>query len=87
MSAYIPIRIIVIIFALEIAIFRDLVTNICREKEAGQNKYLSHNDFLTASFTQRLSHTIALTYSSTQHHDIRVIFLCGTNITKYCQLV
>ena len=52
------------------------ITNICRLKETGQNKYISHNDFflqrlshnifLIISFSQRLCHIVALTYSSTQ---------------------
>ena len=37
------------------------ITNNCPLKEAGQKKYLSHNVFLTTSFSQRLSPTVFLT--------------------------
>ena len=43
------------------------ITNICRLEEAGQNKYLSYNVFLTTSFSQRLSHNVILTTSFSQH--------------------
>ena len=39
------------------------MTNICWLKEAGQKKYLYHNDFLTTSFSQRLTHNVSLTTS------------------------
>ena len=42
-----------------------LITIICRLKEAGKKKYLSHNDFLM-TFLQRLSHNIFLTTSFSQ---------------------
>ena len=36
-------------------------TNICQWNNAGQKKYLSHNDFLTTSFSQHLSHNVFFT--------------------------
>ena len=56
-----------------------------------------HNVFLTTSFSQRLFHNVFLTTSfshrcfyiffrttkSSQRHNIRVIFVCCTNIPKY----
>ena len=36
-------------------------TNICQYNNAGQKKYLSHNDFLTTFFSQHLSHNVFFT--------------------------
>ena len=52
-----------------------LITNICRVKEAGQKKYLSHNVFfynvfLSTSFSISLSHNVFLT---TLSHNVFLI--------------
>ena len=39
------------------------ITNNCRLKEAGQKKYIFHNDVLTTSFSQRPSHNVFFTTS------------------------
>ena len=81
------------------------MTNICRLKEAGRKKYLSHNAFsytvfFTTSFSQRLSqnvfrptffsqrlfHTEAFTYSSSQRSPKNVTlhawYFCVVQISK-----
>ena len=56
------------------------ITNICRLKDAGQKKYLSHNDFLTTSFSQL--HLSQRLFTTSFSHHCPYIFAHTTVFTR-----